>query len=161
MDANLPSQVVVLVRHGHAMSEEEDPRRPLSSTGREQVAKVAGLVAGIGFELEEIRHSGKERARETADIFAARVGVAAERVREASGLKPKDDVEVIAQELESEGRSVALVGHLPFMGLLASRLLSGDRGRIQPRFGDAGCLVAVRVEGGWRLDQFINHDLSP
>jgi phosphohistidine phosphatase len=159
MDEGLPSQVVVLMRHGHAMSEEDDPRRPLSSTGREQVAKVGDLVAGIGLELEEIRHSGKERARETADIFAARVGVAPERVREASGLKPKDDVGVIAEELESGGRSVALVGHLPFMGLLASRLLCGDAGHLRFRFGDAGCLLVTRVEGGWRLDEFINHEL--
>ena len=161
MDASLPSQFVVLVRHGDAMSEEEDPRRPLNTTGREQVEKVASLVAGLALDLEEIRHSGKERARETAEIFAARVGVAPERVCEVSGLKPKDDVEVVAKELERDTRSVALAGHLPFMGLLASRLLSGDAARLQFRFGAAGCLVIARAEGGWRLEAFINHELSP
>lgn len=159
MDESLPSQVVVLVRHGDALSEEEDPKRPLSTAGREQVDKMAALVAGLGLELEEVRHSGKERARETAEIFAARIGVGPDRVREVSGLKPKDDVEAIAESLESEGRSVALVGHLPFMGLLASRLMSGDAGRMQLRFGDAGCMVVSRREGGWRLEEFINHDL--
>lgn len=161
MDESLPTQVVVLVRHGDAVREEENPRRPLSVAGREHVARVVGLVAGLGLEFEEIRHSGKERARETAEIFAARVGAPVDRVREAGGLKPKDDVETIAQELESDRRSVALVGHLPFMGLLASRLLSGDAGRLRLHFGDAGCLVASRVEGGWQLEQFVNHDLLP
>ena len=159
MDASLPSQFVVLVRHGDALSEEEDPRRPLSAAGREQVEKVAGSLAGLSLDLEEVRHSGKERARETAEIFASRVGVAPERVREVSGLKPKDDVEVVADELENAGRSVALVGHLPFMGLLASRLLSGDATRQQFRFGDAGCMVVSRMEVGWKLEEFINHDL--
>ena len=161
MEGSTPLQVVVLVRHGDAMSKEKDPRRPLSAIGREHVEKVAGLVAGIGLELEEVRHSGKERARETAEIFAERVGVTPDRVREASGLNPKDDVEVIAEQLETEGRSVALVGHLPFMGLLASRLLSGDAERVQLRFQDAGCLLVTRVEGGWRLDGFVNHELLP
>ena len=161
MDGSTPSQVVVLVRHGGAMSKEEDPRQPLSAAGREHVEKVAGLVAGIGLDLEEIRHSGKERARETAEIFAERVGVTPDRVREASGLNPKDDVEVIADQLETEDRSVALVGHLPFMGLLASRLLSGDAERLRFRFQDAGCLVVARVEGGWRLDGLVNHGLPP
>jgi phosphohistidine phosphatase len=157
----LPTQVVVLVRHGDAMSEEQDPKRPLSAAGREHVEKVADLVAGLSLYLEEVRHSGKDRARETAEIFATRVGVAPDRVREVSGLKPKDDVEVVAEELEKEGRSVALVGHLPFMGLLASRLLSGDARHLDFRFGDAGCLVVSRAEGGWRLEGFVNHDLLP
>jgi phosphohistidine phosphatase len=161
MDGSTTSQVVALVRHGDAMSEEEDPRRPLSAAGREHVEKVSGLLAGLGLALEEVRHSGKERARETAEIFAARVGVAPDLVGETSGLKPKDDVEVIAEQLETEGRSVALVGHLPFMGLLASRLLSGDAERVRFRFQDAGCLLITRVEGGWRLDGFVNHDLLP
>jgi phosphohistidine phosphatase len=160
MDGSLPSQYVVLVRHGDAMSEEEDPRRPLSAAGREQVDRVAGLVAGFSLDLEEIRHSGKDRARETAEIFAARIGVAPDRVREASGLKPKDDVEKVAEGLESEGRSVALVGHLPFMALMTSRLLSGDIDRLKSRFGDAGCLVIARMEGGWRLEAFLNHELT-
>ena len=161
MEGSMPLQVVVLVRHGDAMSKEEDPRRPLSAAGREHVEKVAGLVAGIGLDLEEIRHSGKERARETAEIFAERVGATPDQVREASGLNPKDDVDVVAEQLETEDRSVALVGHLPFMGLLASRLLSGDSERVQLRFQDAGCLVVARVEGGWRLDGFVNPELLP
>lgn len=159
MDGSTPPQVVVLVRHGDAMNEEEDRRRPLSAVGRKHVEKVAGLLACFGLELGEVRHSGKERARETAEIFADRIGVKPDRVREAGGLNPKDDVEVIAGQLETEGRSVALVGHLPFMGLLASRLLSGDAGRVRFRFQDAGCMLVARVEGGWRLDGFINHEL--
>ena len=54
-----------------------------------------------------------------------------------------------------------MIGHLPFMGLLASRLLSGDAGRLQLRFGDAGCMVVSRAEGGWRLEAFVNSELAP
>jgi phosphohistidine phosphatase len=159
MDVDAPSQVVVLVRHGDALSEEEDPRRPLSDAGREHIERVAELVAHLGLHLEEVRHSGKERARETAEILAARIGVGPELVREVGGLKPKDDVLPVVENLESEGRSMALVGHLPFMGLLASRLLSGEEGRLRCRFGDAGCMVVARGEEGWILEELVNHDL--
>lgn len=161
MVGSLPLQFVVLLRHGDAMSGEENPQRPLTAAGREQVDKVAGLVAALSLELDEVRHSGKQRARETAEIFAVRVGLRPDRILEVSGLKPKDDVECVAEEIEGGGMSVALVGHLPFMGLLASRLLSGRAGRLQIRFGDAGCMVLSRMEGGWRLEEFINHDLVP
>jgi phosphohistidine phosphatase len=143
------------------MTEEQNPQRPLSDAGREHVEKVAGLVARLGLGLEEVRHSGKERARETAEIFAARNGVATEHVIEVQGLKPKDDVVPVVDELETGRRSVALVGHLPLMGLLASRLLSGDEARLQCRFGDAGCMVVVRAQEGWQLEELVNHDLVP
>jgi phosphohistidine phosphatase len=156
-----PPQVVVLVRHGDALTEEQDPRRPLSDTGREHVQKVSDLVVNLALEIEEVRHSGKERARQTAEIFAARIGVGSDRVREAKGLKPKDDVRPVAEELEREGSSVALVGHLPFLASLASRLLSGDEDRVRCHFGDGGCLVVVREDKGWRLEDLVNHDLFP
>jgi phosphohistidine phosphatase len=148
----------LLIRHGEAMSARENSRRPLSPAGREHVAKVADRVKSLGIDVEEILHSGKARARETAEIFAARAGVAVDRVRAVGGLKPGDDVEVIADRLEADGRSLALVGHLPFMGLLASRLLSGDSAQLSFHFDDAACLVASRVDGEWQLEEFINHN---
>jgi phosphohistidine phosphatase len=151
--------MVVLMRHGDAMSEAEDPKRSLSVIGREHAKQVSGRLAGLDLGLAEIRHSGKERARQTAEILAAQIGISLDRVTEVSGLKPNDDVEIIAEALEVEGCSVALVGHLPFMGRLASRLLSGDASRVSFRFEDAGCLIVSRDTGAWRLDGFINHDL--
>ncbi len=161
MGGDGPSQMVALVRHGQAKSADEDPARGLTAAGRERVDRVAGMAAALGLALDEVRHSGKERARETAELFAARLGVAPTRVLRAHGLDPNDDVEAVADLLEVEGRSVALVGHLPFMRLLASRLVSGDPERLNVRFGDAGCLVVARDGVGWRLEALLNHELSP
>jgi phosphohistidine phosphatase len=159
MDQSLPSQVVVLVRHGEAKTKDVDPKKSLSEAGREHVVQVSGQVAGIGPSLEEIRHSGKVRAQQTAEVLAEVVGVAPERVREVDGLRPNDDVGAVARQVDEEGRSLALVGHLPFMGKLASLLLTGDPGRLDLRIGDAGCLILRRSEDGWRLEGFFNHDL--
>jgi phosphohistidine phosphatase len=159
MDQVAPSQVVVLVRHGEAKTKDADPKKSLSDAGRENVVKVSGLVAGIGPSLEEIRHSGKERARQTAEVFAEVAGIAQERIREVAGLKPNDDVGAVAKQLDEQGRSVALVGHLPFLGRLMSLLLSGDSQALDIRFGDAGCSILRRTETGWRLEGLINHEL--
>lgn len=159
MDEEGSSQVIALVRHGEAMSADQDPERGLTAAGREHAGAVAEWVAGLGLALDEVRHSGKKRARETAEIFAARLGVEGGRVRQADGLGPKDDVEAVADSLEAEGSSVALVGHLPFMRLLASRLLCRDAELLDLRFGDAGCLVVVRDGAGWRLEALLNHRL--
>ena len=91
--------VIVLMRHGDAMSEEEDPSRPLSTAGREHVEAVGDRLAAIVAGLDEIRHSGKARARETAEILAARAGVAPDRVRKVAGLRPNDDVDPVAEIL--------------------------------------------------------------
>ena len=83
-------RIVILVRHGEALSKQEDPARPLSDRGRNRAETTARWLASIGLPVGEIRHSGKARARETAEIVAAALD-AGERVREAEGLAPNDD----------------------------------------------------------------------
>ena len=55
-----------LVQHGEAKSKTEDPQRPLTERGREDVARVAAFAASAGLQVGQIRHSGKRRAEETA-----------------------------------------------------------------------------------------------
>ena len=60
---------VYLVQHAEAKSKEQDPERPLSDLGRRHAGQVARAAGRIGLEVEQIRHSGKTRARQTADIM--------------------------------------------------------------------------------------------
>jgi phosphohistidine phosphatase len=89
-----------LVRHGEAMSEAEDPERPLTARGRQEAQRVSAVAARLGLRLAEIRHSGKRRAAETAEIFAGALGVR-ERVVAVAGLAPNDDVRPIAAALDT------------------------------------------------------------
>lgn len=157
MNGGERAQVVLLVRHGEALGKDENPKRPLSDAGRRHVEKVSGLLAG-GM-VTEVRHSGKARARQTAEILAAEIGVPLDRVREIPGIRPDDDVHPVAEALEREGASVALVGHMPFMAKLASRLLAGSSERVAVGFGDAACMVLSRNGRTWRLDGLLNHHL--
>ena len=58
-----------LVHHGEAVGPEVDPRRPLSAAGREAVVKLAAAAAARGARPEIVWHSGKLRARQTAEEF--------------------------------------------------------------------------------------------
>lgn len=154
------SQLTVLVRHGQAKSTEEDPSRPLSVTGRQQSERMSNWLAQLGLQVDEVWHSGKPRAQQTADILARRLGLAPARVRQVAGLSPADDVEPIAGILEADGKHVMVVGHLPFLNKLASRLLTGDADRAGLRFAEVGAVVLARNSGRWLLVALISPEMT-
>jgi phosphohistidine phosphatase len=59
-----------LVQHGEAKPETEDPERSLTETGAEIVERMAAWAAQVGIRVDEVRHSGKRRAEQSAAIFA-------------------------------------------------------------------------------------------
>ena len=145
-----------LARHGEPTSEAENPQRPLSARGRAEVRRVGAAAARLGLRPIEIRHSGKCRAAQTAEIFAEALGLR-EAVVAASGLAPNDDVWPVAAALAATSQSVMLVGHLPFLSRLASLLLVGDPDRPLVQFPMGGIVCLAReapVSGGtpvWNL----------
>jgi phosphohistidine phosphatase len=141
--------ILYLVQHGTAMTEAEDPARPLSPAGREDIQRLAALFVRSGATVAEIRHSGKRRAEETAGILAAAVSPAA-GVRAVSGLAPNDPVTKVAAELAMSTDTLMLVGHLPHLGRLAALLLAGREEPPILRFvpGTAACLERAEV---WSL----------
>ena len=66
---------LLLVQHGKNLSKEEDPEKGLSTEGRKDVKQTAGWLKSFEVSVNEIWHSGLKRARETAEIFAAYLGV--------------------------------------------------------------------------------------
>ncbi len=138
-----------LVQHGEATSETEDPERPLTVRGREDVQRVSAVAARFGMRPAEIRHSGKRRAAETAEIFAAALG-GRERVVAVPGMTPTDDVRPLASALITMPQPLMLVGHLPFLSRLASLLLVGDpeRALLRFRMGGIVCLTGEPAAAG-------------
>jgi len=141
-EGDAPMQLY-LARHGEPTSEAEDPQRPLSARGRAEVRRVGAAAARLGLRPTEIRHSGKRRAAQTAEIFAEALGLG-DAVVAASGLAPNDDVWPVAAALAAISQSVMLVGHLPFLSRLTSLLLVGDPERplVQFPMGGIVCLEA-------------------
>lgn len=139
-----------MVRHGDARPEYEDPKRPLSDRGRREVEEVAQALAGKEVRASKVFHSGKLRAKQTAEILAQALSLQAD-VREVRGLSPEDDPLLIKAELEVSGEPLIIVGHLPHLDRLASILIAGDPEKHIVEFPPAGVACLVREEGGWKL----------
>jgi phosphohistidine phosphatase len=130
-----------LVQHGEALPEDVDPTRPLSEDGDTDVRRMAAFLAQGGIRAPHVWHSGKRRAEQTATILAA--ALAPEQTPEArAGLSPNDPTDGIAREVAARDQDLMLVGHLPFMAKLASRLVTGrdDAGVAAFRPGTVLCL---------------------
>jgi len=137
-----------LVRHGEATSEAEDPQRALTDRGREEVSRAAALVAQLGCAPTEVSHSGKLRARQTAELLATRM---AAPVRQVEGLAPNDQVEPWIALVGEAAHDLMLVGHLPFMERLCASLLTGNPEVGVVRFRQGGVVCLEREGTRWRL----------
>jgi phosphohistidine phosphatase len=148
--------MIFLIRHAHAVSDEEDPLRPLSSKGRDQVARVCDLLRSqAAFAPVEIWHSPLSRARETAALLARGLGLQA-RIVLRKGLEPDDDPAEVARALNSERRSIAVVGHEPHLGILASLMARGPAlAHAHYHFSKAGVLALSRKDKGWRTEWLV------
>lgn len=148
------------MQHGEAASEQEDPARPLTPRGREEVGLVARVASRIGVRPGRILHSGKLRALETAEILARELGTP-QVVGQADGLAPNDDPRRILPTIEESQAPLILVGHLPHLSKLCSLLLLGDPGREVVAFR-MGALISLVGDdkAGWRLRWIIPPEVS-
>jgi phosphohistidine phosphatase len=147
-----------LVQHGEAKSETEDPERSLTDRGAESVRRMAAWAAQVGLGVDQIRHSGKKRAEQTAALLAERLSPLQGTIA-VEGLNPNDDVRPVAEALQSGSGSVMMVGHLPFLDRLASLLLTGDPEAEVVRFRNAGIVALSKLEGKWAVNWAVPPDL--
>lgn len=148
--------MIYLIRHADAVSDEDDPVRPLSARGREQVARVCGILRKrSGFRPREIWHSPLERARETAELLAQGLHLTAPLVP-TPGLTPDDDPAKIAAVLETEAGDIAIVGHEPHLGVLSSLMANGpERAATYIHFPKAGVLALTPDGRRWRPEWLV------
>jgi phosphohistidine phosphatase len=107
-----------LVHHGDAVGPEVDPRRPLSPHGAEAVERLAAGAAKKGVQPAVVWHSGKLRAKQTAEIFWRACNALAE-FSATRDLQPDDPPAWIRDRLRHEPRDLMLAGHYPHLpGLL-------------------------------------------
>ncbi len=148
-----------LVRHGEAKPDVVDPQRSLTDDGRAAVEKVGLWAAGAGVTPPRIRHSGKRRAEQTAEILARHLNPA-DGISLQSGIGPNDDVNPIADLIAAETADLMLVGHLPFMSRLAGLLLIGDSERPFVNLKTGSMLCLERLDRQWVLSWLYTPDPS-
>ncbi|MBC7185504.1 MAG: phosphohistidine phosphatase SixA [Calditrichaeota bacterium] len=142
---------VFLVQHGKSLPEEVDPQRHLSPEGVREVERMAAWAQRHGLHVGRIVHSGKERARQTAELFASVLNLA-DGIEQRSGLGPLDDPRPVAAWLEQE-EGIMLVGHLPFLSRLAALLVAGtpEPPVVSFTYGGIVCLERRSEGSGWLL----------
>lgn len=122
---------VWILRHGQAEAMAvSDPERALTLRGREEVRKVAQLLAGE--PLDTILASPYVRAQQTAEQVCR--GISYPRaIATAAWLTPDDDprqaLDFLAERTE---RHLLLVSHQPLVSQLVSLLVDGHRGGHYP-----------------------------
>lgn len=137
-----------LVRHG--LAEErgsdwpDDRRRPLTERGVNQMHQVGRGLARLGVDLDLILTSPLVRARQTADALASACR-RAPGVVEIASLAPGMPQAAVFADLETHARRsrLALVGHEPDLGALASRLL----GQRRPLVFRKGAVCRIDLDG--------------
>jgi phosphohistidine phosphatase len=146
-----------LVQHGKSLPKEQDPEQGLAPEGRADVERIAGVAQGYGVRVRTIQHSGRKRAWQTAELFAAALKPE-QGVEARSGMNPLDEVALIAGDLRSAA-DLMLVGHLPFMERLTSYLIIGSVEKLVFKFQNGGivCLDQDQDERLW----FIKWSLMP
>lgn len=148
-----------LVRHGESVSSDIDPDQPLSETGKSETEVVAKHLKPLNIEIDEIIHSVKQRAKQTAEILKKSIAPNL-KPTQREGLKPMDPIEPIVEELQSSDRNVMIVGHLPFMEKLLSHLLFKEE---KSGIVDFCGSVVVCLEGKdreWRIAWVVSPKLA-
>lgn len=141
---------VYLVQHGEAKPESEDPERPLTDKGKAEVESVASYVADLGIELLQILHSGRLRAKQTAELFTRCLSPHG-NVLEQQCLGPSDDPGGAERLIQQAEKPLMIVGHLPHLSRLTSLLILGDTEKEVIRFRMGGVVCLSRSDSRWSV----------
>ncbi|MEY4488570.1 MAG: hypothetical protein RIQ79_1078 [Verrucomicrobiota bacterium] len=145
-----------LLRHAHAVAESENPRRPLSTRGLGELARLARFLKPTAcFRPTQVWHSPLMRSAQTAEVIVAHLGLDVVRV-ETPGLLPEDAPEIMAERLAEfpPHFELALVGHEPHLSALASLLV---RGKAAPDLFELKKSALLTLEPSRRMHKNSGH----
>ena len=123
-----------IVRHGIAIDREDpkcppDPERYLTEEGVEKTKQVAKGVAALAASADLLLSSPYVRATQTAEIFAAALDYAKQKIRRTDLLLPGADPSLLFRELakDKQSASVFLFGHAPQLDDIIATALGSKR----------------------------------
>lgn len=132
-----------LLRHAHAGRPEEwsgdDALRPLSRRGRQQAGDLGRFLAARALILDLLVSSPRLRARQTAELVGAELGVAVGLDERLGGPLDVEDLSMILDDMG--GQRVMVVGHDPDFSELAAQLSGAVRLPLRK-----GALARIDVE---------------
>jgi len=139
---------VVLVHHADAVGADIDPQRPLSTLGLAQAEQMAARARDAAVKPAIIWHSGKLRARQTAEAFLRLCHPFAD-FKMVRGLRPEDPPAIARAAIDLEDRDLLLVSHMPILPALARMLTPGA-----DEFPLNGLIVLERDSNGGYVERW-------
>lgn len=165
---------LLIIRHSTAMDRDAaargqvpDAERPLTEKGIRRMRRAAAGLKVLVPALDVILASPRRRAVQSADLIGESFPDARRETLQA--LAPDGDPEAVLADRRRRPRSewVAVVGHEPDLGLLASAALSGATRSFLPLKKGGCCLLTfdgqVRAGRGrlvWSLPPRVLRDLA-
>ncbi len=152
-------------RHADAVDGSPDMARQLSPRGHRDASRVAKALAKKLDEKSCIVSSPALRARETVEPLIARMAV---ELGIDERLAPGADIDDVLGVLEDtitrcndQDPTIVMVGHQPWVGQLARRLLTDARGDWSVKKASAWWLVRRSRDGSteWTLRSVLDPDL--
>lgn len=135
---------ILLVRHGIAVNfAERDELRPLSAEGQQKTTVIAQGIKIILPQLDHIISSPLLRAQQTAEILTNAYNMPEFKTIDA--VAPGGNFDLIIKQLNKyqPQDSIALVGHEPDLGMLATWLLTGTASTFMPLKKASACLLEM------------------
>ena len=156
----MTSSRIYLAQHGLAVEKSVDTARPLSDLGVAKTQAIAEHLLQADIGVAKIFHSGKLRARQTAEIFASTLAV--DDVSQVNGFSPNDDVKQSFAQLTYE--NALYIGHLPHLDKLASLIVSGDETSRVCHFQNSAVICietddSNKDSNDYAIKWYLNHEL--
>ena len=143
-----------IVQHGDALPKDVDRDRPLSNQGRADIERLTEWLSSHDVQIAQILHSGKTRAKQTAEILRPLVK-SRSQIHEGQGLAPNDSPEAFLHQLRDPEKDTLVAGHMPFVARTVSQALTGAPDRQLVEFVPGTVAGIKRSEdASWRLVLF-------
>ena len=161
----MPNIHLFIWRHAEADDSSPDIARPLTARGHRDAARVAKALAKKLDETAIVISSPAVRTRETVEPLIARASLHLQiDQRLAAGAALDELLDVLEHALasaNSDEPAIVLVGHQPWCGQLARRLLTDTPGHMSIKKASAWWLVRRTRDGAseWMMKSVLDPDL--
>lgn len=149
-----------LVRHAEASPKATDKNRSLTPKGVRDAQALAECLRPLGMRVGAIWHSHKPRSAQTAEILASALR-ARRFLMPRPDINPNSPVRPVAKKIQQTRKNLMIVGHQPFLGKLAAKLLRHDTSPTAFNLAKSGVLcLEYRDDHGWRIEWMISLELA-
>ena len=143
-----------VVQHGDALTKDVDPERQLSDQGRADITRLSAWLVTNNVAVSRICHSGKTRARQTAELLGSVLEAGGE-MGPADGLGPNEPPDVFLKRLQDVDEDMLIASHMPFVARVLSQAVTGSPDLQLVEFRPGSIAVVERDESGaWHLIYF-------